>query len=111
MVSHCPSSNEVGKSGMPHVSAFQRLYCVSDPFSECIATFQLSKILDAELTEEDEAELAEAETLAKRFLSWDIDEETTDVMDVLRDILEVAGVIQEEPFSSDVGAQEDDEDM
>ena len=34
-----------------------------------------------------------------------------DVMDVLRDILEVSGVIQDEPTSSDIGAKDDDEDM
>lgn len=80
----------------------------ADRSSELISTFQISKILDAELTEEDEAELQEAEDLARRFLSWTIDEKTTDVMDALRDMLDQGQV---EEGSSEAEEREQGEDV
>jgi hypothetical protein len=55
---------------------------------ELLVNFEISKLLDAELTTEDITELQEAEELCRRFLSWDIDEETQDVRDILMDMLE-----------------------
>ncbi|GFZ44458.1 LOW QUALITY PROTEIN: hypothetical protein JCM24511_02180 [Saitozyma sp. JCM 24511] len=56
--------------------------------TELLVNFEISKLLDAELTPEDINELQEAEELCRRFLSWEIDEETQDVRDILMDMLE-----------------------
>ena len=55
---------------------------------ECIANFEISKLLDDKLSDQDIKELQEAEMLAKRFLDWHIDEETQDIMELLKDMLD-----------------------
>lgn len=75
--------------------------------SRYIATFQITKILDATLTEKDEIDLQKAEELTKRFLLWNIDEENTDVMDILKELLDMdeeeeMQVEAQEQTSSDV---------
>lgn len=55
------------------------------------------------MTPQDVKELKEAEELAKRFLRWDIDPETQDVMIVLRDMVEACLDLEEaEDGSSEV---------
>jgi hypothetical protein len=57
--------------------------------SALLARYELSRLWDAELDEQDIENLAQAEDLARQFLSWDIDEERTDIMDILKAMLEV----------------------
>jgi DNA mismatch repair protein MSH5 len=54
--------------------------------SDCVSKFQITKLIDATLTDEDLEELAQAEDLAKRFLSWDLQEEDDGILDQLREM-------------------------
>lgn len=73
-----------------HVAASRTNSNLADNLSELLSRFELSKLFDGELDQEDIDDLENAEYLARRFLSWDIHEETTDVMDVLQDMLDDA---------------------
>ncbi|ORX35171.1 muts domain V-domain-containing protein [Kockovaella imperatae] len=64
--------------------------------TKLFATHQASKLYETEPTPEDIKDLEKCETLAKRFLSWDIDPETTDILETLRYI-----------FQSSMGLDED----
>ncbi|ORY26954.1 putative meiotic recombination-related protein, partial [Naematelia encephala] len=55
--------------------------------TELMSKFELAKLLDRELTEDEKAELEDAEYLARQFLEWDIDADTQDVMDILKDMV------------------------
>lgn len=57
--------------------------------SELISKFEIARIHDRPLSAQDVKELKQAEELAKMFLAWDIDETTQDVLDVLRNMIEV----------------------
>jgi hypothetical protein len=74
--------------------------------SECLEKFEISKLLDAELTPEDITELQEAEELCRRFLSWEIDEETQDARDILMDMLEP----QQEEEDGEIQYGQDDQE-
>lgn len=50
--------------------------------------YQLSKLLDTQLTPEQENELEQAENLTRRFLTWRIDPEQEDVLETLKDMLD-----------------------
>jgi len=56
--------------------------------SELISRFEIAKINQRELSPEETKELQQAEELARRFLAWDIDENTQDVMDILKDMID-----------------------
>ena len=56
--------------------------------SELISRFEIAKINARELSRAETKELQRAEELAKRFIGWDIDEETQDVMDILKDMID-----------------------
>ena len=56
--------------------------------SELMANFELSKLWDKELSKEERQDLEEAEILAKKFLQWEIDPKTTDVLEVLKSMVE-----------------------
>ena len=56
--------------------------------SELISRFEIAKINARELSRAETKELQQAEELAKRFIGWDIDEETQDVMDILKDMID-----------------------
>ena len=70
-----------------------------------LATHQLDKLWDTELTLKEIRELEKCETLAKRFLSWDIDPETTDVLETLQSIYESVMGIEEDDESMDAGGE------
>lgn len=57
--------------------------------SELVSKFEVARIHDRPLSAQDVKELKQAEELAKMFLAWDIDETTQDVLDVLRNMIEV----------------------
>ncbi|WVQ82858.1 hypothetical protein IAT38_004993 [Cryptococcus sp. DSM 104549] len=81
--------------------------------TECVSKFEISKLLDATLTDENRREIKAAEELAKRFLTWDIDPETEDVMEVLREMLKAADLCMEEDLdetSEKQGTRQEDED-
>lgn len=61
--------------------------------------FEISKLLDATLTMENIQEIKAAEELARRFLTWDIDPESEDVIEVLRQMIEETDVFLEEDNS------------
>ncbi|KIR53753.1 DNA mismatch repair protein MSH5 [Cryptococcus gattii Ru294] len=67
--------------------------------TKCVSTFEISKLLDATLTMENIQEIKAAEELARRFLTWDIDPESEDVMEVLRQMIEETDVFLEEDIS------------
>ncbi|KAK4685894.1 DNA mismatch repair protein MSH5, partial [Tremellales sp. Uapishka_1] len=56
-------------------------------FSDILSKFEVSRLLDGELTQEDRQELQDAEKLARRFLDWDIDDDAIDVRDSLVSML------------------------
>jgi hypothetical protein len=58
--------------------------------SELLARFEIGRLHDKPLTPEDIKELRQAERLAKRFLEWEIDPETQDVMMILKDMVEMS---------------------
>jgi len=60
------------------------------------------------LTERDQIDLQEAEDLTKRFLAWDIDEDHTDVMDVLRDLIDEG---EDQEYSSELGSGVEEQDV
>lgn len=49
-----------------------------------MANFQITKLIDATLTDEDLEELSQAEDLAKQFLAWDLQEEDDGLLEQLR---------------------------
>ena len=51
-----------------------------------MSKFQITKLIDAQLTAEDIAELVQAEELAKRFLAWEIHEEDDCLVDRLKEL-------------------------
>ncbi|WVQ87582.1 hypothetical protein IAS59_001308 [Cryptococcus gattii] len=67
--------------------------------TKCVSTFEISKLLDATLTMENIQEIKAAEELARRFLTWDIDPESEDVIEVLRQMIEETDVFLEEDIS------------
>jgi hypothetical protein len=69
--------------------------------SELIANFDIMKIVNAGLTQEDLDEIAEAEKLMKRFLSWDVDGTLTSIREVLAELL-----IADQPDGKDTRRQE-----
>jgi hypothetical protein len=67
--------------------------------SELISRFEIAKINQRELSPEETKELQQAEELARRFLAWDIDENTQDVMDILKDMIDAVYGEEEEDNS------------
>lgn len=67
--------------------------------SKCVSTFEISKLLDATLTMENIQEIKAAEELTRRFLTWDIDPDSEDVIEVLRQMIEETDVFLEEDIS------------
>nr|KIR86655.1 DNA mismatch repair protein MSH5 [Cryptococcus tetragattii IND107] len=67
--------------------------------TKCVSMFEISKLLDATLTMENIQEIKAAEELARRFLTWDIDPESEDVIEVLRQMIEETDVFLEEDNS------------
>ena len=57
--------------------------------SELVAKFEIARLHDKPLRPQDVVELKKAEKLAKMFLEWDIDPDTQDVQDVLKNMIEV----------------------
>jgi DNA mismatch repair protein MSH5 len=58
-------------------------------WSELVSRFELARLHDRPLRPQDIVELKQAEKLAKMFLEWDIDPDTQDVKDVLKNMIEV----------------------
>lgn len=56
-------------------------------------------MLDATLTIENIREIKAAEELAKRFLTWDIDPDSEDVIEVLQKMIEATDIFLEEDTS------------
>lgn len=56
--------------------------------SDCVSTFQLSKIFDTNVTYEQAEELRLAEESVKAFLQWDLTHETVDVALQVREMLD-----------------------
>lgn len=67
--------------------------------SKCVTKFEISKLLDATLTIENIREIKAAEELAKRFLTWDIDPDSEDVIEVLQKMIEATDIFLEEDTS------------
>lgn len=59
-------------------------------YSDCVSTFELSKIFDSNVTDEQTEELKIAEAKVRAFLSWDLTHETVDVSIQIREMLESA---------------------
>ncbi|RXK37395.1 hypothetical protein M231_05382 [Tremella mesenterica] len=56
--------------------------------TECLSRFELSKLYEEVVTDEQRDELKDAENLMRRFLSWKIKDDAIDVMEQLKDVLE-----------------------
>ncbi|EIW73074.1 hypothetical protein TREMEDRAFT_26100, partial [Tremella mesenterica DSM 1558] len=56
--------------------------------TECLSRFELSKLYEEVVTDEQRDELKDAEDLMRRFLSWKIKDDAIDVMEQLKDVLE-----------------------
>ena len=52
---------------------FQTNFC---NLSALFTTHELEKLLDEDMTEEEARELEEAETIGRKFLTWNLDDET-----------------------------------
>lgn len=57
---------------------------------DCVSKFELSKIFDSNVTDEEAQELRLAEAKVKRFLQWDLSFETVDVALQIREMLDAA---------------------
>ncbi|WVR09061.1 hypothetical protein IAU60_006122 [Kwoniella sp. DSM 27419] len=55
--------------------------------TECVTTFQLSKLYDTNLSSKQIEQLDADQALAKRFLSWDIEGDSEDLIEVVRRML------------------------
>ena len=75
--------------------------------SELVAKFEIARLHDKPLRPQDVVELKKAEKLAKMFLEWDIDPDTQDVQDVLKNMIEVCLGDEDEDEGS-VGAENGD---
>lgn len=67
--------------------------------TKCVTKFEISKLLDATLTIENIREIKAAEELAKRFLTWDIDPDSEDVIEILQKMIEATDIFLEEDTS------------
>jgi DNA mismatch repair protein MSH5 len=70
------------------------IYLVSALF----AAHELEKLLDEDMTEEEARELAEAEAIGRKFLAWNLDDETVmdrPPKDIVAEILGVKGEDEE----------------
>ncbi|WOO84537.1 DNA mismatch repair protein MSH5 [Vanrija pseudolonga] len=56
-------------------------------YNHLVSNFEITKLIDTELTAEDIAEIQAAESLAAKFIAWDLDAEDGDVLDTLADML------------------------
>jgi len=99
------SSRAQGKSGKILVVAKFRLVIGAIlTQSELVAKFEIARLHDKPLRPQDVVELKKAEKLAKMFLEWDIDPDTQDVQDVLKNMIEVCLGDEDEDEES-VGAE------
>lgn len=49
---------------------------LTDPKSALFAAHELEKLLDEDMTEEEARELEEVEAIGRKFLAWDLNDET-----------------------------------
>ncbi|KAK8844830.1 hypothetical protein IAR55_006680 [Kwoniella newhampshirensis] len=56
--------------------------------TDCVSKFQVAKLHDSRMTDEQKRDMDAAEALARRFLTWVIDPEIEDVKEKLMDMLE-----------------------
>lgn len=73
-----------------------------DTPSELVSNFEITKLIDTELTAEDIAEIQAAEELAAKFIAWDLDAEDGDVLDTLADLLGGDDAQEEEAVTTTV---------
>lgn len=59
-------------------------------YSDCVSKFELTKIFDSNVTEEQTEELKVAATKVQGLLSWDLSHDTVDVVLQIREMLESA---------------------
>ncbi|WVF66781.1 hypothetical protein IAT40_001523 [Kwoniella sp. CBS 6097] len=86
--------------------------------TECMNKFEFHKLHDASITTEQGKEIDEAEEIAKRFFQWEVDEESEDVQEVLREMLEsvdlkgtksdTSGEKSEDGTESGIGSDDDE---
>ncbi|KAL7420429.1 hypothetical protein Q5752_005400 [Cryptotrichosporon argae] len=75
-----------------------------------ISHFEISKIIDADLTADDKEEIAQAEALARSFIDWRIDDEGTDIVEELRQMLgatEVGSTVNSDEMQGGTEQQDD----
>ncbi|WWD22617.1 hypothetical protein CI109_107110 [Kwoniella shandongensis] len=73
--------------------------------TECVSRYQVSKLFDSTMTEEQKRNMQAAEQLARLFLTWDIDPEVEDVRDKMMDMLEETDPEVKEEDEEEDGAQ------
>ncbi|WVQ94393.1 hypothetical protein IAU59_001472 [Kwoniella sp. CBS 9459] len=69
--------------------------------TECMSKFEFHKLHDTFLTPDQVKEARQAEQIAKAFFQWEVDEESEDVQEVLREMLERIEVNLQESNISD----------
>lgn len=85
--------NTSGEDQPPHRS--RKCHNLTDPKSALFAAHELEKLLDEDMTEEEARELEEVETIGRKFLAWDLNDEAATGKSPKEFVAEILGMMND----------------